>query len=187
MIKVIFVLALLLASSPGKSQQVTGNVLSDKKPSNNMPDTKKKNIKDILGKERASSIAKARQLNVYLLDKFVTNIELQKKDEKKYFADYEVLGFNKVDKKKSKALKRIILDANNYMGLDYINKCTFTATVGLELISKKEKVNAVISYPCNKILFIKNGQEFYRDLKSIVSLDRIMQELLKIQSQPTPQ
>ena len=136
-------------------------------------------IKNILGRERVAGISKGRQINVYRLSEFTTDAEAQKNGGKKYFLNHEVLDSRRVDPKKSKALKRAILDAGNYMDADYINKCTFTATLGLEIISKRETVNVLVSYPCKKILFIRKGQEFYRDLKSVGSLDQIAQEFLK--------
>ena len=180
MIKVLLIFTLLFAACPVNSQQKENGASVTNKPNDNMAETKNKpNIKDILGKERAARIAKAKQITVYRIKEFVTDAASQKKDEKKYFADYEVLSSSNMNKKKSKELKRSLLDASNYFDPEIINKCTFTATIGLEIITKKETIHALVSYPCRQILFIENGQEFYRDLQSVKILDQIAQEFFK--------
>lgn len=180
MIKVFLIFAVLLAACPIKSQQKENNSSVDNKPGANMLKPKNKpNIKDVLGKERAARIAKARQVTVYHIKDFVTEAALQRKDENKYFAEHEVLSSYKVNKKRTKELKRTLLDASNYVDLEFINKCTFTATLGMEILTKKETINILVSYPCKTILFIENGQELYRDLHSIKRLDQLAQEVLK--------
>lgn len=180
MTKVLLILMLLLAACPVNSQKKENDAPVTNKPNVNMIETKNKlNINDILGKERVVQIAKAKQITVYRVKEFVTDAASQKKDEKKYFADYEVLGLSRLNKKKSKELKKTLLDAKNYEDSEFINKCTFTATIGLELITKKKTINVLVSYPCKKILFIENGQEFYRDLQSVKILDQIAQEFFK--------
>lgn len=178
MIKILLALALLLAVHPGVSGQKAKNVRArDNRGGKASKMSKKPTIKAVLGKERAASISKARQINVYHIKEFVTDTALQNKAERRFFSDYEVLGFSKLDKKRSKGLKKALLDARNYMDPEFINKCTFTGTIGLEVISKKETVNIIVSYPCKQIVFIKNGQEFYRDLMSVEPLRKIAPEL----------
>lgn len=180
MIKLFLIFVLLFSACPVSSQQKENIVPIANKTNVNMEEPKSKpNIKEILGKERTARIAKAKQIIVYRVKEFVTDVASQKKNEKKYFADYEVLGSSKLNKKKSKELKRTLLNAKNYADLDSINKCTFTATIGLEIITKKETTNVLVSYPCKTILFIENGQEFYRDLESVTILDQIVQEFFK--------
>lgn len=178
MVKMFLAVALLLASFPSGREQKAKNVRARDNRGRRMSKTNKKpSIKAALGKERVASIAKARQINIYHIKEFVTDATLQNNSEKRFFSDYEVLSFTKLDNKKSKVLKRALLDAKNYMDPEFVNKCTFTGTIGLEIISKKETVNIIVSYPCKKLVFIQNGQEFYRDLVSVEPLDKIAQQI----------
>lgn len=180
MTKVLLIFTLLIAVCLVNSQQKENGATVVNQSNNRMTKTEKKqNIKEVLGKERTVRIAKAGQITVYRVKEFVTDKVSQTKDEKKYFADYEVLGSGKLNKKKTKELKRTLLDGNNYANLEIVNKCTFTATIGLEIITKKKTINAIVSYPCKKILFLENGQEFYRDLQSMKILNQIAQEFFK--------
>jgi hypothetical protein len=136
-------------------------------------------VKRPLGDDIARVIKDAKQINIYHLAAFALAPDEQRPAGKTYFADYEVLDFNKVDKKRASKLKKILLDAKNYVKPGESNKCTFTATVGLEIVSKKGAVTALISYRCEKMLFIHNGQELYRDVKSLRQFDELAQALLK--------
>ncbi len=178
MTRVFLISALLLLSNPAAARRGASGTPQNGVRDNHTSATnknKKLNIKEILGKERAASVSKAKRINVYHVSGFVTDAVEQRQGDGKYFVDYEVLGVNKVNTKEVKALKKALLDPRNYVGPDNVNKCTFTATLGLEIISRKETVNALISYPCRKILFIKDGKEFYMDLKSVESFDQIAQ------------
>ncbi len=132
-----------------------------------------------LGDDIARIVKDARQISIYHLTAFAVAPDEERPAGKKYFADYEVLEFNKVDEKKASKLKKILLDEKNYVKPSESNKCTFTATVGLEIVSKKGAVTALISYRCEKVLFIHNGQELYRDVKSLKQFDEIAHGLLK--------
>jgi hypothetical protein len=179
MTKVLFIFMLILvACSVNSQQKETGTTITNQS-NGNMAETKNNpNIKDVLGKERTARIAKAKQVTIYRVKEFVTDAASQTKG-RTYFADYEVLGSGKLNKKKSKDLKRTLLNANNYPDLEFVNKCTFTARIGLEITTKKEKIIALVSYPCKKILFLENGQEFYRDLQSVQIINQIAQEFFK--------
>jgi ribosomal protein S26 len=180
MIKMFMAVALLSAFvSDVRAPKSNDERASDNRGRNMTEKKKKPTIKAILGKQRVTSITKARQINVYHIKEFVTDAALQNPAEKRFFSDYEVLGFTKLDKKKSKAMTKVLLDANNYMDQEFINKCTFTGTIGLEIVSKKETVNVIVSYPCKKVIFIKDGHEFYRDLVSVEPLNKIAQELFR--------
>ncbi len=180
MFKIFLIFIALLATRPAIIQQKENGLSIPNQSNSNMSKPRKKpNIKEFLGKERASRVARVKRVTVYHVKDFVTEAGLQEKDERKYFADHEVLSSHKIDNKKIKELKRVLLDANNYMDLEYINKCTFTATIGFKLTTNKETMNVLISYPCKTVLFIENGQEFYRDWHSVKRLDQIAQIFLK--------
>ena len=176
----IIISALFLVACPVKSvQQEIGASVADKFDVSSTDGKNKPKIKDILGKERAARIAKARQITIYRIKEFVTDAASQKSNGKKFFVDYEIIASGKLNKRKSKQLTRNLLKADNYTDLNAINKCYFTATIGLEIITKKEKMNILVSYPCKKILFIENGQELYRDLESVKFADQIAKGYFK--------
>lgn len=132
-----------------------------------------------LSRDIARIIKKADRINIYRLTAFTTDPEAERPAVKKYFADYEVLDFNRVGKKKAAKIKKILLDEKNYAKPGDANKCTFTATVGLEIVSKKGVITVLVSYSCEKMLFLRDGQEFYRDVKSLRQFDEIVRGLLK--------
>lgn len=151
-------------SAPGKSDKKRGASAVKRPP---------------LGDDIARVIKDAKRISIYHLAAFAVAPDEERPAGKKFFADYEVLDFDEVDKKKVSKLKKILLDEKNYVRSGESNKCTFTATVGLEIVSRKGAVNTLISYRCEKVLFIHNGQELYRDVKSLRQFDEIAQGILK--------
>lgn len=124
-------------------------------------------------------IKKADRINIYRLTAFAADPAAERPAGKQYFADYEVLDFNKVAKKQASKIKKILLDEKNYAKPGDANKCTFTAAVGLEIVSKKGVINVLVSYSCEKMLFLGDGLELYRDVKSLRQFDEVVRGLLK--------
>jgi hypothetical protein len=132
-----------------------------------------------LGDDIARVIKDAKRISIYHLAAFAAAPGEERPAGKKFFADHEVLDFDEVDKERVSKLKKILLDEKNYVKSGESNKCTFTATVGLEIVSKKGAVTTLVSYRCDKVLFIHNGQELYRDVKSLRHFDEIAHGILK--------
>ncbi|HSS19601.1 MAG TPA: hypothetical protein VLL54_05975 [Pyrinomonadaceae bacterium] len=181
--RISFLLALCLLPSPNQGgQKPLPRPPVEISPSDQMLNTESRRqmaINDLLGRDREVQIEKAKRINIFRVEEFVRDPLSQKEKGRKYFADYEVLGHGKLSKEKSKQLKGVLLDPGNYMDEEFVNKCTFTATIGLEIITKKRKLNVLVSYRCRKILFLNDGKEFYRDLISAEPYDQIARAFLK--------
>lgn len=134
-------------------------------------------VENYLDKEIVKMIASAKRINVYHLKSFATELD-KKLKKKKYFAEYEVLGVKKANKKRTSELKSALLESANYV-TDETNKCTFTATIGLKVISKSGRLDVVISYRCDKLLFLRGNTETYKEVKSLERFHRLANELFK--------
>jgi tRNA U55 pseudouridine synthase TruB len=176
MFRVLAALLVLGFAYPGEHRQVPAHRRTFKGPdrARGVPAAEQRLSRDIAG-----VIKKAERINIYRLAAFAADPGAERPAGKTCFADYEVLDFSKVDKRKASKLKKILLNEQNYARLGDANKCTFTATVGLEIVSKKGGVTALVSYRCEKILFLRDGQELYRDVKSLKRFDEIARGLLK--------
>lgn len=124
-----------------------------------------------LSPELTDKITAAKEIRIFRLPDFVTNPK-EKRKGKKYFVDYEMLKSQKLDKKKKKNIKEVFLNAKNYADPDSSNKCTFTASLGIEF---GKKLSVVISPTCKKILFLLDGKELYRDLNVDEQLSSMIQ------------
>ena len=134
-------------------------------------------VENYLDQQIVRIIVSTKRINVYNIKAFTTDVN-NKGKKKKYFAEYEVLAVRKANKKQTSALKSALLEGPNYV-TDYTNKCSFTATIGLELISKSGKLNVVISYRCEKLLFLRRNTEIYKEVKSLERFDLLVNEIFK--------
>lgn len=130
-----------------------------------------------LDNESVQIIRKAQLINIYHLKAFVTEHDVQDREGRKFFADYEVLDVKTLIKKDRTRLRTVLLKEKNYFPTRFGNKCTFTATIGLEIISKSGQVSVIISLRCGSILFIHGGRETFRFVKTMAEIVRMAQRL----------
>jgi hypothetical protein len=146
---------------------------------------KKKDTRATLSRETAKAISKAKKVVVYEIREFVTDRSLQEKDKKKYFANYEVVNFKDAGKGQVKEIKSILLDVASYADKEFVDKCPFTASIGLEFISgRKVSTKIIVSFQCKQILVFEGNKETYKDLSSIEKIDKTSREILNPPPKP---
>lgn len=139
-------------------------------------------IEEIIGPERSRLISKASRIRIYRLKPFTTE-SLERQKRKKYLENYEVLVRKRLDSKRVSQMKSALLNSGAYLK-DDVNKCTFAATIGFEIVYKKERLIVITSYPCKKLLFLRRGEELYRDLRTLDPLHHIARDLFKDLPEP---